>query len=229
MNTKLIDYVNLSELFKKNGFSLWLVGGTVRDYLLEIEINDMDAVTNATPKQMKEFLSDYKFDDTFSHLGAVKLKFNSTKFDIVTLRKEKRYKDARHPLKVKFIKKLKRDVKRRDFTLNAMYLNSSFCLIDYVNGRQSINNKTINMVGNPVKRLKEDPLRIIRALRFAATYDFSLDSKLTKAINKTSNCLSLLNKDKIIQDLKKANPLYKDRLINLFNNFSISWLIEMID
>lgn len=229
MNEKIADYLSLADLFESHGFHLYMVGGTVRDYLLDIDLDDMDLVSDATPEMMKMILKDFKVDDTFSRMGSIKLKYNSNKFDITTLRKEKRYKDARHPLDVKFVKKLKIDVKRRDFSINAMYMDKNLKLIDMVNGRNDLNKRKLVMIGNPTKRLKEDPLRIIRAIRFSITYNLTMDSKLIKAIKKTSVYLNKINQSKIIQDLKKIPNLDKEILIKIFKELSISYPIEMLN
>ena len=112
MNRKLELYKKLSSDFEKHGFLLYLVGGTVRDYLLGKELDDMDLVTDATPSEMKEFLNNA--DYTFEKYGSVKLKIEDTKFDITTLRKEDGYSDYRHPSKICFTKSIKEDVFRRD-------------------------------------------------------------------------------------------------------------------
>ena len=131
MDNKTRAFVELAKIFSEHGYSLYLVGGTVRDILLNIELSDMDAVTDATPEQMKSFIDG---DYTFMKMGSIKYKFNDVKFDITTLRKESGYVDHRHPKKVTFVKDLKTDHKRRDFTINAMYMDYRFTLFDYENG-----------------------------------------------------------------------------------------------
>ena len=111
MEHKLEIYRDLATLFDSKGFLLYLVGGTVRDYLLGKELTDMDLVTDATPSEMKEFLSNA--DYTFEKYGSVRLKIDDIKFDITTLRKEEGYSDFRHPNKICFTKSLKEDVFRR--------------------------------------------------------------------------------------------------------------------
>jgi len=222
---KLDAFKKLSEIFVKHGYMLYLVGGSVRDYLFGLDLDDMDVVTDATPDQMKDFIDG---DYTFSHLGCVKYKFDEVKFDITTLRKEKRYKDARHPNNIKFVTSLKKDYKRRDFSINAMYMSSSLEIIDYVNGQNDIKNKTLKMVGCPYKRIKEDPLRIIRGLRFAAIFDLKLDKCLEKAIIKNLPLLEKINKQKVMQEIKKVPEKNKENFLELLNKFSIKYLLDMI-
>lgn len=223
---KVKAYIQLSELFKKNGYSLFLVGGTVRDILLNIELTDMDVVTDATPIEMKKFIDG---DYTFSSVGSVRYKIDDVKFDITTLRKEGRYIDHRHPNKITFVRDLKTDHKRRDFTINAMYMDSNFYLYDYENGEEDLNNKILKMVGNPIKRLKEDPLRIIRCLRFSLLYDLQIDRKLDKAIYKCLKYLKNINAEKIKMELKKIDNKYDERLIELLDKYSINYFIDVLE
>ena len=121
---------NLESLFKKRGFSLFFVGGSVRDYLLYKEFFDVDLVTNATPKDMKEFLENADF--TFEKFGFVKVRFEGNSFDITTLRIEEEYEDHRHPKAIRFADKLEEDVLRRDFTVNGLYMDTNLKVYDFV-------------------------------------------------------------------------------------------------
>ena len=214
MNHKIELYQSLADLFKSHGFDLYLVGGTVRDYLLGIELTDMDLVTDATPKEMKEFLN---ADYTFEKYGSVKYVYDGVKFDITTLRVESDYLDSRHPLKVCFTKSLKEDVFRRDLTINALYMNKDLNVIDFVGGQADLKNKIINMIGDPNKRISEDPLRIIRAIRFELEFDFSLEKSLEDSIKRNIYLLAKLNRDKVAQEIKKSS--HQNELISKLNNF----------
>ena len=216
-------------IFEKNGFFLYLVGGTVRDFLLGLKLSDVDAVTNATPEDMKNILDDIKSDFTFSKFGFVKVTFEGIKFDITTLRKETGYLDCRHPRKIVFIDDPAIDVQRRDFTVNALYMTSDLKILDFVNGENDLKNRTLRMIGDPKKRIQEDPLRIIRAIRFALTYNFDMDSSLEDAIHSNIQLLERLNKDKIIQDLKKIKCNDRAKVEKMFNEFSIHQLIDVVD
>ena len=220
MDKNLELFLKLNKLFSEHGHKLYLVGGTVRDYLLGLTLTDMDAVTDALPSEMKEFLPDANY--TFERYGSVTIKLDKkVKFDITTLRKETSYEDSRHPSKIEFVKDLSIDVKRRDFTLNALYLDSNLQVIDYFGGEKDLKNKVLRMIGDPDLRLKEDPLRIIRAIRFASDFDLSLDSELEMAIKNNVNELQKLNKDKINQDLKKCNPDKQSIVLQYLQKFNI--------
>lgn len=220
MDKNLELFLKLNKLFSEHGYKLFLVGGTVRDYLLGLPLTDMDAVTDALPSEMKEFLPEANY--TFERFGSVSIKFDKkVKFDITTLRKETSYEDSRHPSKIEFVKDLSIDVNRRDFTINGLYLDSNLQVIDYVSGKKDLENKVLRMIGNPLIRLKEDPLRIIRAIRFASDFDLSLDSELESAIRNNINELQKLNKDKINQDLKKCNPDKQSIVLQYLQKFNI--------
>lgn len=226
MNNKSLTFLKLNDIFSSHGYRLYLVGGTVRDILLNKELDDMDVVTDATPEEMKHFIEG---DFTFAKMGSVKCKVDNVKFDITTLRKEKRYTDSRHPADIKFVKSLKIDHKRRDFTINAMYMDCNFKLIDFENGMNDLNNKTIRMVGNPYKRLKEDPLRILRAIRFMLIYDLKMDERLEKALAKTKKYLNNINIEKIKMEIKKMKGLDRDRIKEIFIKYSIQYSLDVLE
>ena len=228
MDEKLIEFLSLNKLFADNGFSLYMVGGTVRDYLMGLPLDDMDVVTDATPEDIKKFLPDASF--VFARFGSVSLKTEKkVKFDITTLREEKGYEDARHPDKIHFVKDLLIDVKRRDFTVNALYMNSKLEVIDYVNGQEDLKNHTLRMVGNPDLRIKEDPLRIIRALRFSIDYKLDIDSELDKAIRNNISLLEKLNIEKIRQDIRKIKNKDSEVIRKLFVEYNIKHLLDVIN
>ena len=217
---------NLESLFNKRGFSLFFVGGSVRDFLLYKDFFDVDLVTNATPKDMKEFLTDADF--TFEKFGFVKVKFEGESFDVTTLRIEEGYEDFRHPKAIRFTTKLEEDVLRRDFTINGLYMDTNLKVYDFVNGVNDLNNKVIKMIGDPLKRIKEDPLRIIRAIRFSLTYNFDIDSELKSAILQSVSLLESLNIEKIKQDIKKIKNASKEEIYKKFIDYNIQKYFDVI-
>lgn len=203
MDSKLKLFIKLAEIYETYGFKLFLVGGSVRDYLLGNPLNDMDVVTNATPKEEKEFLHNANY--TFEKYGSIKLNFEGVKFDITTLRKETGYVDSRHPNKIIFTDKLIEDVNRRDLTINALYLSKDLEVIDYVNGVEDLNNKLIKMIGDPLTRITEDPLRIVRVWRFKLELGFKVDEDLDKVIRQNLYLLKYLKVDKIKEEVSKSH------------------------
>ena len=194
-------FTSLATIFNKHGFRLYMVGGTTRDYLLDLDILDYDFATDATPDEMKVFLPDANY--SFEKFGTVRVKDGEVKVDITTFREEGKYLDYRHPSSIKFVKTIKEDYVRRDFTINAIYIDEKFNVIDPCDGIDDLENRIIRFIGNPVKRIKEDPLRILRADRFAKKLNFKIDEKTKKAMMKYHYLLDELNPKKIIEELQK--------------------------
>lgn len=197
-------FTKLAKLFNDNGYRLFMIGGTTRDYLLGLEVFDYDFVSDATPDDMKKFLPDANY--VFAKFGSIKLKIDNTHVDITTLREEGGYLDSRHPSYIKYIKDINKDYLRRDFTINAIYIDEKMKVIDPTGlGEKDLKNKIIRFIGDPVKRIEEDPLRIIRAERFAKKLNFSLESETEKAIENCRHLLSQINPDKIKEEMRKMN------------------------
>lgn len=189
------------KLFNENNFNLYMIGSASRDYLLNKEIKDYDLVTNATPDDMKKFIHDGNY--IFEKYGCVKTKYNNKNIDITTLRKEQNYNDYRHPGVIIFTNSLKEDSKRRDFTINALYIDENYNVIDFYNGLNDLKNKMLRIIGDPEVRIKEDPLRILRAYRFSIIYDLEIDKSTKDALINNVNLIKNLNKDKIKEELNK--------------------------
>lgn len=195
----LTRFITLANLFSKHGYSLYLTGGSARDYLLKREFIDLDLTTDATPSEMKEFLPD--MDYTYAKFGNV----HGKHLDITTLRVEGDYKDYRHPSVIRFTTKLEEDYLRRDFTINALYIDKNFKVYDYSNGLKDLKNKIIRFIGDPNKRVIEDPLRILRAERFAKKLGFKIEPNSLKAMVDNKRLLEKLNSNKIKEEIKKHN------------------------
>lgn len=206
-------------IFEKHGYNLYMIGGTSRDYLLGIEPKDIDFTTDATPFEMSEFLEDLSMQ--FAKYGTVFFKDNGVKIEITTLRVEKDYKDFRHPGEIAFVKDIKKDYKRRDFTINALYIDKDFKIHDFASGLDDLNNKIIRVIGDPKTRIKEDPLRILRALRFSLVLDFEIEETLQKAIILCKNDLFLLNKDKTNFEIRQMMKFDANKTIYLLNEYGI--------
>ncbi len=228
-------YFRLASIFEKHGFDLYLVGGSVRDYLLNKEFNDMDLSTNATLDQIQTFL---KFKTMYQEFQSGVFVFENEEIDITTLRKEEKYQDFRHPEKIIFVKSPKEEVLRRDFTINGLYINSKGEILDYVNGKEDLKNHLIRMIEDPLIRLEEDPLRILRALRFAFNLSFKIENNLKKAILIKKSLLKKLNYKKIIDELNKFNGkpkevrkfLYEyniEKVIPLFYEYKAKLILDL--
>ncbi len=205
----------LNELNKD--YEAYLVGGYVRDYLLGIKSYDVDIATTALPKDIHSI-----FNISANNYGGAKLIVDNYNIDITTFRKDSLY-DKRRPMKVEYVTDLKTDLLRRDFTINTICMDKDGKIIDLLNGINDLNNRTIKMIGDNEFRLVEDPLRILRAIRFATVLDFDLDEELIKAIKKKYKLVSTLSKDRIKSEFSKIlmSPNFKKGL-KLCDEFKIS-------
>ena len=183
-------FIQLAKLFNSNGYRLYMIGGTTRDYLLNKEVLDYDFVSDATPDEMKIFLPDANY--RFANFGTVRVKVDNVHVDITTLREEGEYIDFRHPNKIKYVKEIEKDYVRRDFTINAIYMDESFKIIDPSNGVEDLNKGIIRFIGDPEKRIKEDPLRILRAERFETKLNFIIEDKSLMAIKKFNKMVKFI-------------------------------------
>lgn len=193
---------DLKKLFLAQGHRLYIVGGTARDLLLGRSYDDLDFATDATPDDEKAFLP--KASYVFAKYGSVKVTHGRKPVDITTLRVEEGYWDFRHPGTVVFVKDPELDYLRRDFTINALYLDEEYALLDYCGGFADLQAKLLRFVGDPARRVREDPLRIIRAERFASSLGFTIEPRTQKAIDEARDLLKELNPAKIEEERRKG-------------------------
>lgn len=198
MYKKAIEVLNI---FFENGYLAYIVGGYPRDYLLGIKTKDIDICTNANPKEIMEIfdtggVSDIKY-------GSVKVIYKNYSFDVTTFRKDIKYENNRKPVKIKYINDIKKDLLRRDFTINTICIDKDGNFIDILSAKEDIDKKIIRTVGNPRYRLKEDSLRILRAVRFASILDFNIDDKTRYYIVKYGYLLKRLSSSRKKEELDK--------------------------
>lgn len=186
-----------------NGYRGDAVGGCVRDFLLGKVPNDYDITTDALPDEMRRIFSDLRTIDTGIKHGTLTVMVDSEPYEVTTYRIDGEYSDNRHPDKVSFTNKLSDDLSRRDFTVNAMCYNPSDGVTDIFGGREDLKNGVIRAVGDPVLRFSEDALRILRALRFAATLNFSIEPATSSAIFEKAHLLSGVSRERIYTEWRK--------------------------
>lgn len=197
----------LKKIFNEHNFHLYMIGSTSRDFLMKREIEDYDFVTDATPDEVLSFLD---CNATYKKFGTLSLKVNDKHCDIVTLRKESEYLDLRHPSKIEFIKDINEDYKRRDFTINAIYIDEDYKVKDVSkDGVNDLNNKILRFIGDPTKRIKEDPLRILRAKRFIVEYGLTPEKETLKALKENKDLISTIKEGKIIEEKRKFDKISK--------------------
>ena len=215
---------NILKKIESEGYEAYIVGGFVRDRLLKRNTYDVDICTNALPKDLCILFPDNSNSNTY---GGFNLKIGKYNIDITTFRKELSY-DKRKPVEVVYINNLEEDILRRDFTINTVCMDKSEKIIDLVNGLEDIRCKRIKMIDNIEKRLKDDPLRILRAIRFASILDFELDSNLYNIIKENINLVSTLSQIRIKEELNKI-LLNKNFLkgLTLLNNLGILNILEI--
>lgn len=188
--TKIPEYVQkcMSELTGA-GFEVWLVGGSVRDFLMGRIPTDYDLATDASPEEMMDVFSGRKIVPTGIQHGTITVIINDYPVEITTYRTEGAYSDGRRPDSVEYTRSLEQDLLRRDFTVNALVMNREGKVCDYTGGLRDLQNHIIRCVGDPSLRFREDALRILRALRFASTLGFSIEKETAAALVAEKNLL----------------------------------------
>lgn len=193
----------LNEL-EKNGFEAYLVGGSVRDYLMGVPLGDRDITTNATPDCVRGVFSGFRVIDTGIRHGTVTVLIDGEPIEVTTYRTESAYSDNRRPDSVLFSKSFSDDVLRRDFTMNGIGVSLDGKIRDEVGGKRDIDNKIIRAIGNADNRFSEDALRIMRAIRFASVLGFEIEENTEKA---------LFNKRKLLKNISAERK--RDELLKL--------------
>lgn len=200
-NEKFNSAINILEKFNEAGYEAYFVGGCVRDYLLNDEFSDIDITTNALPEEVKQIFR--KSIDTGIQHGTVTILVDEDSFEVTTFRTEDDYIDHRTPEKVEFVSDLKEDLDRRDFTINAMALDSNGKLYDYHCGERDLRNKVIKTVNNPNERFFEDALRMLRAFRFSSKLGFEIEENTLKAIKNNAELIKFVSIERIVNEFRK--------------------------
>lgn len=219
-----IDYAyQILDIFYECDAEIYLAGGSVRDYLLYGEFDDFDFATPCTLVIVTTILDLDKYDKFSFKFGTVKTEYLGQEIQITTFRKEGEYLDSRHPQTIKFIKNIEIDSLRRDFTINAMYLDYEGNVLDFHGGLNDLENHIIRTVGNPLDRIKEDPTRILRAIRFMLKLDFDLDEELERVIKENINLIKLISKERIKMEYNKMlEHNSKEKIISVFKDFDFN-------
>ena len=193
--------IDILKIFNRNGYEAYFVGGCVRDYLLGEEFSDIDITTNALPEEVKKIFR--KSIDTGIQHGTVTILVNGEGYEVTTFRTEDEYTNHRAPEKVEFVSNLREDLDRRDFTINAMALDSNGKLYDYHKGESDLTCKVIKTVNNPNDRFYEDALRMLRAFRFSSKLGFEIEKDTLEAIKKNAELIKFVSIERIVNEFKK--------------------------
>ncbi len=185
------------------GFEAYVIGGAIRDMLMGKEPHDYDLATSALPDDVVRIFSEYTVIPTGISHGTVTVIRDGFSVEVTSFRTDGHYKDNRHPESISFTSSLKEDVKRRDFTINAIAYNEKEGVIDHFNGKSDIESKIIRCVGVPDKRFQEDALRILRALRFSSCLGFEIDKETSIAVKKHAHLLKTISAERIFSEFSK--------------------------
>ena len=189
---------------------VYIVGGFVRDTLLGRETTDMDFATSVSPEVVHSkfpFLYYPKF-------GTTSFKIDTVKVTIATFREENGYSDHRHPLEVRFVDDYLLDYKRRDFTINCLYVDQNMNVLDPTrHGIVDLTSKRLCLIGDAKQRLEEDPLRILRAYRFSSELFFTFDDELKEAIEEKKDLIFSLSKGKVREELSKFDKENREKIV----------------
>ncbi len=220
---KTVEYI--LDTLRNSGYESYIVGGCVRDALMGIRPYDWDMTTSAKPEEIKSVFSEHQTLDTGIVHGTVTLRIEKQNYEITTYRSEGKYTRSRRPESVSFVEDLREDLKRRDFTVNAMAYNRYRGLIDLFGGADDIEKRLIRCVGDPELRLGEDALRIMRALRFASEKGFAIEERTYAAMCKNKGLLMNISSERIAAELNKI--LLGDNVFETLKNYGIP-LFEVI-
>ncbi|HDG9484441.1 TPA: CCA tRNA nucleotidyltransferase [Staphylococcus aureus] len=189
------------EQIQDNGFEAYYVGGSVRDYVMGRNIHDIDITTSATPDEIESIFS-HTIPLGKEH-GTINVVFNDENYEVTTFRAEEDYVDHRRPSGVTFVRDLYEDLQRRDFTMNAIAMDTAYKLYDYFDGQQDINNRIIRTVGIAEERFQEDALRMIRCLRFQSQLSFDIAMETFEAMRTQMADIKFLSIERIVIELTK--------------------------
>ena len=192
---KALEYL---EKLNDAGYESYIVGGFVRDYLLNIKSTDIDITTSATPDEVKRIFNITEEQNS----GCIKIEEGIYHIDITTFRKESSYFEHT-PRKIKYIKSLSKDLKRRDFTINAICMDYKGQIIDLLNGKKDLDNGIIRVIGSINNKFRQDPLRMIRALRIMIDYDFKIEEKAFMYILKHKNLFNNVSQTRKKEELER--------------------------
>ncbi|MBR3995119.1 MAG: hypothetical protein IKI97_07545 [Clostridia bacterium] len=196
--------LKIMHLMEEHNFSPYLVGGCVRDFIMGKTPHDYDITVGVLPEKISELFeaNGFRTIPKGRKFGTVGVLVENEVVEITPYRIESEYNDSRHPDKVEFVKDIKIDLTRRDFTINAMAMATNGNILDIFGGTDDIKNKILRCVGNPDERFREDALRILRAIRFSSRLSFSIEAETRMAMSKNSALLGKISSERIYSELK---------------------------
>ena len=219
-----MDYLESSlevlKILNDNNFDAFIVGGFVRDYLLGIKSNHIDLTSSTTPDEVAKL---FKTIPTGIKYGTVLIDYNDFKFEHTTFRSDGIYNDSRHPEGITFSKSILEDIKRRDFTINALLMDKDKNIIDYIGAKKDLESKIIKTIGNPNDRFNEDALRMLRCISFVSKLGFDIDKETYKSISDNKNLLKNVSIERIrIEFDKISNGKFRKKAWEIFYKLKLN-------
>jgi tRNA nucleotidyltransferase/poly(A) polymerase len=215
------------EVFKKKDLKIYIVGGAIRDLLLNKSVKNWDFATSAIPKQIQKLFPDSFYNNTY---GTVSVPKDKTIYEVTPFRKESEYADLRHPEKIEWAKTIEEDLSRRDFTINAIAYDGKN-IIDPYFGQKDLTNKLIKAVGDPDKRFNEDALRLLRAVRFTAQLGFLIEDKTRNSIQRNASLITKISweriRDEFLKILESDHPA--EGVFFLKNTGLLAYILPEVD
>lgn len=209
--------IKVISVLQQAGFQAYMVGGAVRDFLLGKTPHDIDVASSASPQQVKALFK--RTVDTGIEHGTVLVLVDGEGIEVTTFRTEGSYSDNRRPDSVEFVHSLEEDLKRRDFTINAMAMTEDLDIIDPFGGKEDLQNQLIRAVGNPDARFQEDALRMLRAVRFSGQLDFIIDRETLSSIQRHAELITTIAVERLKSEIDKI-------LVNSRTNISMANLSD---
>ncbi len=219
----------LLQFLKMHGHQAYLVGGTVRDFLLGIEIKDLDVTTSATPEQVMDLFADAI--PTGIKYGTVTVKFKDQYIEVTTFRSESNYIDYRRPSVVEYSDSLEDDLSRRDFTINALAMDVEGEIIDLYDGRRALAEHMIKTVGVAEERFREDPLRMLRAIRFVAQLGFQIEKDSWQQLKSNASYVTYVAVERIKNEFDRMldSPHVEKAIIALYASDLLKWIPKLAE
>jgi len=210
--------IGVIEKLEERGHQVYLVGGSLRDLIIGVPVNDWDIACSATPDRVRECFKDHRVIDVGVQHGTLQVILEEGSVEITSFRSDGEYLDHRHPAAIEYVATIEEDLARRDFTMNAIAFNPRFGFIDPFGGRSDIEARLIRSVGNPDVRLQEDALRIMRALRFSSHLSFEIDGALSESLHKNRALLQKIAAERVSAELMKM--LVCDNILSVLVAYS---------
>ena len=214
---------NILKRIEHEGYEAYIIGGYVRDGLLGNHSYDVDICTNARPMDLKNIFP----INQSNKYGGFRLKVKQYNIDITTYRKERKYVNRR-PQEVEYVNNLIEDIKRRDFTINSLCMDKNENIIDLLDGQKDLNKKIVKIIGFPDSKFTEDPLRILRAIRFATILDFTIEEETYESIERNYKLVATLSDERIKEELSKILSSYRyARGLDILRKTGIADIIDL--